>query len=289
MRGVILAGGNGTRLHPVTQSVNKHLLPVFDKPMVYYPIATLLEFGITQIAIVTTPHHIAAFETLLGSGAHWGASFTYLVQDRPKGIPDALAAAQEWASGRPLSVILGDNIFLGTVQRKLTHPQGAQLFLKRVDTPADFGIATLDSAAKVVAVEEKPRVSQSDLAITGLYTFDASVFGKIASLVISERQELEVCDLIRLYLNAGRLEAKILPNTVAWFDAGNPLRLLQAGVEVERRQSTERTLHGSPELVAVSCGYRSLKELGLEPLEDDAPPYSRSIVEVVRRGKSRVK
>ena len=239
MRGVIIAGGTGSRLYPSTQVINKHLLPVWNKPMIYYPIETLKNSGITDILIVTNKDHLGTFMELLGSGRSLGVNFTYRVQDGSSGIADALALAEGFAGGKSLAVILGDNIFEDTfAEVALAFKYGARIFVKHTDEPSNFGVAELTDSGEVRHLEEKPLVPRSSLAVTGFYLYDAEVFNIIRGLKPSERGELEITDVNRAYLAKNQLSAEILRGH--WVDAGTHESLLLAGKVVEQDFSEPR-------------------------------------------------
>ncbi len=233
-KGIILAGGSGTRLHPVTHSVSKQLLPVYDKPMIYYPLATLMLAGIREYLIITTPRDQAAFETLLGDGSAWGLDIRYAVQARPEGLAQAFLIGADFIGGDPVALILGDNIFYGhslseSLQEASEKTQGATVFGYYVNDPERYGVARFDSQGRVVELIEKPAQAPSNYAITGVYFYDAKVVDLARSLKPSHRGELEITDLNNLYLQRGELEMKKIGRGTAWLDTGTHESLLDAG------------------------------------------------------------
>ena len=243
-KGIILAGGAGTRLHPVTLSLSKQLLPVYDKPMIYYPLAALMSAGIREFLIITTPRDQAAFRDLLGSGAQWGLSFDYAVQAAPNGIAQALILAESFLGGAPSTLILGDNIFYGAnltalLQSAARRESGATVFGYYVQDPERYGVVQFDAHGKVIDLLEKPQRPPSNYAVTGIYFYDGRAPGFAASLKPSARGELEITDLNRAYLKAGDLHVERLGRGTAWLDTGTHNSLLDAGVFVriiEERQ-----------------------------------------------------
>lgn len=228
MKGVILAGGDGTRLHPLTKITNKHLLPVYNKPMIYYPIKTLTGAGITEIMVISGRGHAGHFLELLGSGAEFGCRFTYEIQEKSGGIAQALGLAEDWSDDENVAVILGDNVFQDTIPFD-DFRSGARIFLKGVSDAQRFGVAEVKEG-KVVSIEEKPRIPKSRLAVTGLYLYDRCVFPYIRDLKPSARNELEVTDINNRYLREGNLQYKVLHGF--WSDAGTFDSLLSAGTMV---------------------------------------------------------
>jgi glucose-1-phosphate thymidylyltransferase len=243
-KGIILAGGAGTRLHPITMSLSKQLLPVYDKPMIYYPLATLMAAGIREFLIITTPRDQPAFRDLLGSGAQWGLSFEYVVQAAPNGIAQALILAEPFLDGAPSALILGDNIFYGAnlsalLQSASARDSGATVFGYYVQDPERYGVVEFDAAGKVTDLLEKPQRPPSNFAVTGIYFYDARASGLARALAPSARGELEITDLNRAYLKLGDLHVEKLGRGTAWLDTGTHNSLLDAGVFVriiEERQ-----------------------------------------------------
>jgi glucose-1-phosphate thymidylyltransferase len=232
MKGIILAGGTGSRLHPLTKVTNKHLLPVYDKPMIYYPLQTLIDAGIDEILIVSGRGHAGHFLELLGSGSEWGVSFTYEIQDEAGGIAQALGLAERFADEENVAVILGDNIFQDRIREDVSgFSGGAKVFLRDVPDAHRFGVAELDGN-RVVGIEEKPEEPRSNLAVTGLYMYGSDVFDVIGTLKPSGRGELEITDVNNYYIREGRMGYRVLGGY--WSDAGTFESLLRAGVMVQR-------------------------------------------------------
>ncbi len=226
MKGIILAGGNGTRLHPLTKVTNKHLLPVYNKPMIFYPIETLVKAGIQDIIIITGKEHAGSFMNLLGSGKEFNAKFSYALQDEAGGIAQAIGLAEHFVHNEPVTVILGDNIVLDDISEEVkTFKEGGKIFLKEVKDPERFGVPVFEND-KIIRIEEKPKQPKSKHAVTGVYLYDSTVFDKIRTLKPSQRGELEVTDLNNLYLQEGKLSFSFLKNQ--WLDAGTPDSLLEA-------------------------------------------------------------
>ncbi|WP_135611773.1 sugar phosphate nucleotidyltransferase [Methanococcoides sp. AM1] len=234
MKGIILAGGTGTRLYPLTKVTNKHLLPVYDKPMIYYPLQTLLDAGIDDIMIVSGRGHAGHFLELLGSGSDFGARFTYEIQDQAGGIAQALNLAKDFADDDDITVILGDNIFQDSIRNAVqSFKAGAQIFLKQVPDAARFGVAEVDeSSGQVLSIEEKPEVPKSDYAVTGLYVYDSSVFEIIRTLKPSGRGELEITDVNNEYIRQDSMKYSVIDGQ--WSDAGTFDSLIRAGLIVQK-------------------------------------------------------
>jgi glucose-1-phosphate thymidylyltransferase len=237
MKGVILAGGTGSRLFPLTKVTNKHLLPVYDKPMIYYPLQTLLDAGIEEIMIVSGRGHVGHFLELLGSGEEWGARFTYQIQEQAGGIAQALGLAERWADDEDITVILGDNIFQDTIKNAVaSFMSGAHIFLKEVPDAHRFGVAEI-KGDHIISIEEKPKKPKSKYAVTGLYIYDASVFSVIKTLKPSGRGELEITDVNNDYLKKGTLNYSILNGF--WSDAGTYDTLMRAGILVRKYRTID--------------------------------------------------
>jgi glucose-1-phosphate thymidylyltransferase len=260
MKGILLAGGSGTRLHPMTLAASKQLLPVYDKPMVYYPLSTLMLAGIRDIMIISTPEDLPQFRRLLGDGSRFGVRFAYAVQPKPEGIAQAFLIASEWMAGSACALALGDNIIHADhlsrlLQQAAKADSGATVFAYQVRDPERYGVVTFDSAGHAVDLVEKPSVPASNWAVTGLYFYDRHV-SEIAPLIKpSARGELEITDLNRVYLDAGTLRVERLSRGCAWLDAGTPDSLLQAATFVQTIQSRTGNLVGCPEEVAFRMGF----------------------------------
>lgn len=276
-KGIILAGGTGSRLWPITNAVSKQLLPVYDKPMIYYPLSSLMLAGINEIAIITTANDQAQFQSLLGSGSQWGLKFTYLVQSRPAGIAQAFTLAADFINDNPVALILGDNIFFGhglTEKLKQTSDSSspATLFAQRVANPTRYGVVELDCSKAVKSIEEKPIDPKSNLAITGIYFFDKTVADRARRLKPSVRGELEIVDVLTLYLKDKQLNTEILGRGFAWFDTGTNESLIDAGIFVRNLQQNQGLLVGSPDEIAFRNGWISWSEF-----QDRARLYRKSV------------
>jgi len=259
-RGLILAGGTGSRLAPLTRVVNKHLLPVFDKPMIYYPLTTLMLAGIQEMTIVTAPQSVDQFVALLGDGTQWGLKLSYRIQDRPDGIAAGLRIAAADLQGHRTALILGDNIFFGaglahTLETSMANNTGATVFGYEVADPSAFGVVTLDAKGRPTAIEEKPANPKSHLAVTGLYLYAADIFDAVARVRPSARDEFEITDVNRLYLEQGRLRVRNLGRGVAWLDGGTSEDLYEASQFVKVIQDRTGLRVACPEEIAYRRGF----------------------------------
>ena len=283
MKGILLAGGDGTRLYPMTRVVSKQLLPVYDKPLVYYPLATLMLAGVREILVITRPRDAAAFRALLGDGSALGLSLSYLGQPTPGGIAEALLIGRRFLAGEPAALILGDNLFFGaglgrSLQALARANRGATIFATPVSDPGRYGVVELDAAGRAVSIEEKPAVPRSALAIPGLYFYDGEAPEIAAALSPSARGELEISDVNRAYLELGRLDVAPLGRGAAWLDVGTPEALAQATAYVQAVQERQGLLIGSPEEVAFRLGLvdgEALRRLA-EPMAHNA--YGRYLL-----------
>jgi glucose-1-phosphate thymidylyltransferase len=260
MKGILLAGGSGTRLHPMTLAASKQLLPVYDKPMVYYPLSTLMLAGIRDILVISTPEDLPQFRRLLGDGARFGVRFAYAEQQRPEGIAQAFLIGRDWIAGEACALALGDNLIHGDhlsalLRAAATRPQGATVFAYQVRDPERYGVVSFAANGRAVDIVEKPAASQSNWAVTGLYFYDHTVSDLARTVRPSARGELEITDLNRMYLDAGTLAVERLSRGCAWLDAGTPDSLLQAATFVQTIQSRTGMLVGCPEEIAFRMGY----------------------------------
>jgi glucose-1-phosphate thymidylyltransferase len=258
MKGILLAGGTGSRLYPMTKTVSKQLLPIYDKPMVFYPLSTLIQLGISEILIITTPRDLAAFQDLLGDGSALGCSFQYATQSAPNGLAEAFLIGASFIGKDPVALILGDNLFYGSGIDALTpytkNFSGGLILGAHVQQPERYGIVALHADATIASIEEKPKNPQSNLAIPGLYFFDATVVEKAKAVRPSARGELEITDIHKAYWETGQLEVKVLESGTAWLDTGTVSSLSNAHAFVEALQSRQGVLVGSPELAAYKSG-----------------------------------
>lgn len=265
MKGIVLAGGKGTRLHPLTQSVSKQLLPIYDKPMIYYPLSTLICAGIREILIISTPEDLPLFERLLGNGSQWGCSFSYAAQAQPKGLAEAFLIGEHFIDNQPVTLILGDNLFHGTkvIQQIGEHnsSHGAHIFAYQVKDPQRYGVVEFDASNQVLSIEEKPQRPKSNYVIPGIYHYDETVVEKAKSLSPSARGELEITDINKAYFAEGRIQLSPLENGAVWLDTGTIESLMEASQYVQAIQSRQGVLVGSPEIAAYTTKAISQKQL----------------------------
>jgi len=288
-KGIILAGGNGTRLYPITKGISKQLLPVYDKPMIYYPLSVLMLAGIREVLVINTPHEQALFKALLGDGSQWGMHIEYAVQPRPEGLAQAYLIGREFLAGGPSCLVLGDNIFHGpglTAMLRQAHerPSGATVFGYWVRDPERYGVAEFDASGKVVGLEEKPSVPRSNYAVTGLYFYDGRASDFAADLKPSARGELEITDLSRRYLDEGSLHLEQLGRGYAWLDTGTHQSLLEASNYIETIEARQGLRVCCPEEIAWNNGWITDGQLGelARPLAKNG--YGEYLLSLAKRG-----
>jgi glucose-1-phosphate thymidylyltransferase len=285
MKGILLAGGSGTRLHPMTLAASKQLLPVYDKPMVYYPLSTLMLAGIRDIMVISTPEDLPQFKRLLGDGSRFGVRFAYAVQPKPEGIAQAILIARDWLAGSACALVLGDNIIHADhlsqlLQQAAKGADGATVFAYQVRDPERYGVVSFDASGHAIDLVEKPTVPASNWAVTGLYFYDRRVTDIARTIAPSPRGELEITDLNKVYLNAGTLRVERLSRGCAWLDAGTPDSLLQAATFVQTIQSRTGNLVGCPEEVAFRMGYISADALREQAMHLGKTDLGRALMEL---------
>jgi glucose-1-phosphate thymidylyltransferase len=287
MKGIILAGGHGTRLYPLTRGVSKQLLPVYNKPMIYYPLSVLLLAGIREILIISTPLDLPLFKRLLGDGKRWGVTFHYVEQPEPKGLAQAFLLDKKFIDNQPVCLILGDNIFYGNQLRKQLVDasqiaDGATVFGYPVKDPERYGVVEFDKDGKVISLEEKPAVPKSHFAVPGLYFYDKEVVNIAENLAPSPRGELEITDLNRVYLNRKKLSVQLWGRGVAWLDAGTHESLLQAQVFVQAIEERQGMMIACPEEIAYRMGYIDAGQLEALANEMKSNSYGQYLLQLLK-------
>jgi glucose-1-phosphate thymidylyltransferase len=289
-RGIILAGGTGTRLYPLTVAVSKQLMPVFDKPMIYYPLSVMMMAGIREILVITTPHEQAAFQRLLGDGSQWGLTLDYAIQPKPEGLAQAFRIGADFVSGRPSALILGDNLFYGAnlqdiLQRAAARRDGATVFAYRVKEPSLYGVVAFGGNGRAVSIEEKPKAPKSNYAVTGLYFYDERVAAYAADLEPSARGELEITDLNRKYLEASEMYVEVLGRGHAWLDTGAHAALVDAALFVRIIEERQGLKICCPEEIAWRQGYISDAELESLALPLRSSGYGEYLLSLLKDGQ----
>ncbi|MDR1397277.1 MAG: glucose-1-phosphate thymidylyltransferase RfbA [Desulfarculales bacterium] len=286
MKGIILAGGHGSRLYPLTQAVSKQLLPIYDKPMIYYPLSVLMLAGIRDILIISTPRDLPRFKRLLADGRQWGLNFSYLVQPAPEGLAQAFILARQFIAGRRVAMILGDNLFFGQglsrqLQAVAARQEGATIFAYAVKDPGRYGVVNLDESGNPLTIEEKPLKPTSNLAVTGLYFYDRHVTELAESLKPSSRGELEITDLNRLYLERGCLKVIKMSRGMAWLDTGTHNSLLQAGAFIQLIEERQGLKVACVEEIAWRMGYIDEEQLARLATALQSSGYGQYLIDII--------
>ena len=287
MKGIVLAGGKGSRLHPLTQSVSKQLLPIYDKPMIYYPISTLIAAGIREILIISTPQDLPLFQRLLGDGSQWGCVFSFAKQAKPKGLAEAFLIGERFIDQQAVTLILGDNLFHGAGEleniSKIIPQKGAHIFAYQVKDPKRYGVVEFDQNNKVIGIEEKPVVPKSSYVVPGIYVYDYTVVEKAKSLKPSQRGELEITDLNKQYLAEDLLKITPLDNGAAWLDTGTIESLMEASQYVQAIQSRQGILVGAPEIAALNSGAITQEQFKALAAKADNSAYGMAIQSIAKQ------
>ncbi|MFQ6024528.1 MAG: glucose-1-phosphate thymidylyltransferase RfbA [Acidiferrobacterales bacterium] len=286
-KGIILAGGAGTRLHPITRAVSKQLLPIYDKPMIYHPLSVLMLAGIRDILVISTPEDLPRYEQLLGNGADWGLSFSYAEQPSPRGLAEAFLIGRTFIGACPSTLVLGDNVFYGNelgglLKRVAAQSTGATVFGYRVENPSAYGVAEFDGDGKVIGLEEKPAEPRSNYAVTGLYFYDNQVVDIAGEIKPSARGELEITDVNKRYLDMGTLHLEVLGRGTAWLDTGTHESLLQASLFIETIEQRQGLKIACPEEIAYRMGYIDAAQVErlAEPLSQSS--YGQYLLRLLR-------
>ena len=285
MKGIVLAGGSGTRLYPLTHAVSKQLLPVYDKPMIYYPLSTLMLAGIREILLISTPRDLPVYRELLGDGSRFGIALTYAEQAKPAGLAQAFTIGKEFIGKDSVCLVLGDNLFYGgglseSLMRSAKLTEGARVFAYRVADPQRYGVVSFDAAGNAIDMEEKPKQPKSNYAVVGLYFYDNNVIGYAENLKPSARGELEITDLNRIYLQAGKLQVEVMGRGTAWLDTGTPESLLLAGNFIETIERRQGLKVACLEEIAFQKGWVTAEELAARATS--ASEYDRYVAEIAK-------
>jgi glucose-1-phosphate thymidylyltransferase len=287
MKGIVLAGGKGSRLRPLTQSVSKQLLPIYDKPMIYYPISTLIAAGIRDILIISTPQDLPLFQRLLGDGSQWGCAFSFAEQAKPNGLAEAFLIGESFIDQQEVTLILGDNLFHGAIElenlSKIIPQKGAHIFAYQVKDPQRYGVVEFDQNNNVIGIEEKPVVPKSSYVVPGIYVYDHTVVEKAKRLKPSHRGELEITDLNKQYLAEGLLRISPLENGAVWLDTGTIESLMEASQYVQAIQSRQGILVGAPEIAALNSGAITHNQFRALAAKADNSSYRKGIQSIAKQ------